>query len=83
MTGRVLVGRRVGAVARCRRADIGQADGRPAGQDSASLAEGSRQVLAAGAGLPHDRLASFVFPRMFGGLRAPAMLADLLPVAED
>ena len=54
----------------------------PAGQDSAALAEGSQQVLAAAAGLPPHRLAGFVFPRMFGGLRAPAMLADLLPVAE-
>ncbi len=55
----------------------------PAGQDSASLAEGRRQVLAQAAGLPHDQLASFVFPRMFGGVRTPVMLADLLPLAQE
>jgi UDP:flavonoid glycosyltransferase YjiC (YdhE family) len=33
--------------------------------------------------LPAEQVRDLVFPRMFGGISAPAMLADLLPVAKD
>ena len=33
--------------------------------------------------LPAEQVRDLVFPRMFGGISAPAMLADLLPVTKD
>lgn len=57
----------------------------PAGMTDAEVAPvraGLRRA-AAGDAVPPERLAEFVFPRMFGAARTPPMLADLLPLARD
>ena len=52
-----------------------------AGLGEADLAAARGNLLAGAVGLRPDQLAGYIFPRMFGGIRPPRMLRDLLPLA--
>ena len=52
-----------------------------AGATLADVALGRVEARGRAEGLRPEQIPEFVFPRMFGGLRAPRMLADLLPIA--
>lgn len=56
-----------------------------AGITDVELAAARRGILAsaATAGVSPRQLGAYVFPRLFGGVRAPRMLADLLPIARN
>jgi UDP:flavonoid glycosyltransferase YjiC (YdhE family) len=54
-----------------------------AGLTEEQLGDTRRAIAAATAGLPREQLAGYVFPRLFGEVRTPAMVRDLLPVAQD
>jgi UDP:flavonoid glycosyltransferase YjiC (YdhE family) len=52
-----------------------------AGATMVEVAAGRVAERGRAEGLRPEEIPEFVFPRMFGGLRAPRMLADLLPIA--
>lgn len=68
-----------GGCERLRRAGV---EAEPAGLDEADGMVEFHRRFPEGRDLPPDQLPDVMFPRLFGAIRAPAMLPDLTPIAE-
>ncbi len=55
----------------------------PAGRTDEQMADARRAIAVATAGMRPEELPRYVFPRLFGEARTPAMVRDLLPVAQQ
>jgi len=54
-----------------------------AGRTEEQIADERRAILSGAAGLRPEQIPQYVFPRLFGATRAPGMVRDLLPVAQQ
>ena len=63
--------------------DAAQLETAPAGLSGPALRSGMAPLLARVAEIAPPQRAAFMYPHMFGGLLAPAMAADLVPVARE